>query len=100
MTSQKLNALEQLLGSYFHQDWAEEFDSDKSAIQAIIESEPKEQLLAGAHEIDELLGSSLTSDELGEVLINKLGCYFDPATLGLTCEQWLKKVRQEFQHQH
>ena len=96
MTYEKLNALEQLLGSYFHQDWTEEFDSDKSALQAIIDFEPREQLLAGAYEIDELLGATLTSDALQEILVSKLGCYFDPGSVGLTCERWLKLVQQEF----
>jgi hypothetical protein len=96
MTYRKLNALEQLLGSYFHQDWADEFDNNESALQAIMNSEPKDQLLAGANEIDELLGATLTSDALQEILVNKLGCYFDPASVGLTCEWWLKQVRQEF----
>jgi len=96
MTYNNFEALRQLLGCYFHQDWPDEFDDDEAAFLVIIDSEPKEQLLAGVKEIDALLGASLPEDELGALLTEQAGCYFDPSSVGLTYEQWLKRVRQKF----
>ena len=96
MTYKNLDTLSQLLGCYFHQDWPEEFDSDTSALRAIIDSEPKEQVSAAVQEIDELLDASLPANMLKTILIDKIGCYFDPRTQGITDEQWLKRVRETF----
>lgn len=96
MTYENLEVLGQLLGPYFHQDWTDEFDSHEGAFQAIIASEPKEQLSAGVREIDALLEASLQEGELRSLMTGPIGCYFDPGSEGLTYEQWLKRVRQRF----
>lgn len=96
MTYEKQNALAQLLGCYFHQDWPEEFDSDVSALKAIVESEPKELLSAGVLEIDTLLAVLPPEDELRAILIDKVGCYFDPSSQGITYEHWFRRVREIF----
>ncbi|WP_250527498.1 contact-dependent growth inhibition system immunity protein [Caballeronia sp. GAWG2-1] len=96
MIRQKFPELEQLLGCYFHQDWTEEFDEDTLVLQAIIKSESKDRLAAAASELNILLGLGLSEAELSLVLVNQLGCYFDPRAKGLTCLQWLKQVSHEF----
>jgi len=96
MTYKRLAALEQLLGSYFHQDWTDEFGSNTSALQSIVESEPKEQLAAGVDEIDALLAASLPEGDLETILTDQVGCYFDPSSDGITYAQWLTRVRQKF----
>ena len=96
MTLKKFNALHQLLGSYFHQDWLDEFADESEALQKIIESEPREQLMAGTKEIDLLLASALSEDGLKAILVDDLGCYFDPVSDGMSCEIWLKQVREKF----
>lgn len=93
MTIKKLDALEQLLGCYLHQDWLDEFDDDAAALQAIIESEPKQQIAAGVDEIDVLLAAELPEKELRTILVDQVGCYFDPSSEGLTYKQWLGRVR-------
>ncbi|WP_191487757.1 contact-dependent growth inhibition system immunity protein [Pseudomonas sp. FEN] len=74
MKYERLNALGQLLGCYFYQDWLEEFDSDISALQMVTASEPKEKLSAGALEIDMLLALRPSKDELRAILVDKAGC--------------------------
>lgn len=96
MTNINLNTLEQLLGCYFHQDWEVEFESDMSALSVIVEYELNEQLSAGAIEIDMLLGERISEYELRSILVDKIGCYFDPASKGITSEQWLRYVREKF----
>lgn len=100
MTHKKLDALGQLLGCYFHQDWVDEFDSDASALQLIVESEPKEQLAAGVDEIDALLAASLPENELIAILTDQVGCYFNPSSEGITCKQWLARVREKLTIAH
>ncbi|WP_226596892.1 contact-dependent growth inhibition system immunity protein [Marinobacter nauticus] len=96
MMHEKIESLAQLLGGYFHQDWPEEFDSDATALQAIIDSETKDQIQAGVAEIDSLLAETPSEIELRDVLIIKIGCYFDPESQGTSYEQWLKAVRGVF----
>ena len=96
MTKENLDALGQLLGCYFHQDWPEEFSSDTAALQAIVKNEPKSQLMAAATEIGVLLEAGLSETELKGIIADPIGCYFDPNSEGITCEQWLRQVRDKF----
>ena len=97
MKLKKFDVLEQLLGCYLHQDWSDEFESDTAALQAIVESEPKEQIMAGITEIDTLLAAALSEEELRTILVDQVGCYFDPSSEQLTYEKWLGRVRGVFQ---
>lgn len=99
MMHEKIENLAQLLGGYFHQDWADEFDSDETALQAIIDSETTDQIRAGVEELERLLADTRSEIELRDFLINEVGCYFDPESQGISYEQWLKKVRGIFAEQ-
>lgn len=96
MTFEKLYALEQLLGCYLHQDWLDEFDDDAAALQSILEAEPKDQVAAGVGEIDALLNADLAEIELRTILVDQVGCYYNPGSEGLTYKQWLGRVRSAF----
>ncbi|WP_047249716.1 contact-dependent growth inhibition system immunity protein [Chromobacterium subtsugae] len=96
MTIESLEALGQLLGCYFHQDWTDEFDDDMSALRAIVESEPREKVKEGIGEIDELLKSPTSESELRGILTGEVGCYYDPSAEGMTYQQWLRRVREVF----
>lgn len=93
MIFEKTDSLAQLLGCYFHQDWPDEFDDDNAALDAMIKSESKEKIAEGVTEIDLLLGAGLNEDELRTTLIDRVGCYFEPASEGLNYTQWLRRVR-------
>lgn len=82
-------ALNQLFGSYLHQDWVEEFDTDVAAIQAMIDGEPKEALVAASKEIRELLSSNLPDAELAALMTDEVGCFFEPASKGESYRTWL-----------
>lgn len=94
--SEKIETLGHIFGCYLHQDWPDEFDTDDSALQAIIENETADKIQAGLVEIDMLLAAHLSENELRDILINKAGCYFEPESLGISYKQWLKKVREVF----
>jgi len=95
MTYEKLDSLGQLLGCYFHQDWSQEFENDQDAIDAILAAEPKENVESSVGELDVLLARPLDEEELRAILIGEVGCYFDPASLGISYRQWLSRVRDE-----
>lgn len=96
MTDRELSALAQLLGAYLHQDWPDEFDSDVSALRAIVDSEPRETILAAMREIDDLLSASLPESEVRGLIAGPVGCYFDPTSEGMTYKQWLMRVQGVF----
>ena len=87
-----LRASSQLLGSYLHQDWPEEFDTDVAAVQAMLLSEPREVVVEACREIEDLLSSGLSDSELGKVLMDEAACYFDPGSKGQTYRHWLADV--------
>ncbi len=84
MSFNKTSALEQLLGCYFHQDWASEFDDDVAAFQAIILAESQEMIAEGLGEINILLATELSENDLRKMLVDQIACYFDPSSDGLT----------------
>ena len=96
MPAEDIDVLGQLLGCYFHQDWPDEFESADQAIQAITESESREQLLRGAKAIDRLLVVERSEADWRIVMTDKIGCYFEPDSEGLKYAAWLRKVRDAF----
>lgn len=95
MKNTPLDYLEQILGAYFHQDWPEEFGNEASALRAIIKSEPKASILFGIEEIDAILSTEKSEEELGRIMVDSVGCYFEPKSLGMTYGSWLRHVREE-----
>jgi hypothetical protein len=91
------NSLKQLLGCYFHQDWPEEFDNSRQAVQAILEGEPHKQILQGIEEIDMLLSEARSESDWREIIINQIGCYFEPESEGVTYSEWLTQLKKTFQ---
>ena len=92
-----LEASSQLFGSHLHQDWVEEFDTDMAAVQAMVESEPKEALTAASSEIRGLLSSDLSDAELAGIMTDEVGCYFDPGSKGQTYHEWLGEVLEQLE---
>lgn len=90
--SYNLTASGQLLGSHFHQDWVDEFGTETQVIKAIICGETRDHIDEVSREIRVLLQSSLTEEELREVMTNRVGCYFEPSSRGMSYRQWLGDV--------
>ncbi|TBU80212.1 hypothetical protein DNK06_10555 [Pseudomonas daroniae] len=96
MNMKNYSILGQLLGCYFHQDWPEEFSDSSEVIHEIINSEPHDKLLAGVDELDQLLALKLSEEACREIMIAKIGCFFEPESEGLTYADWLLRVRVAF----
>ena len=87
-----LKVSSQLLSCYFHQDWPEEFGSETLAIEAMINSEPRETLNEALKEVHELLLTPVSEADLREVMTHDAGCYLDPSYKKLSYRQWLEKI--------
>jgi len=93
LTHTNLDALRQLLGCYFHQDWPDEFDSDVAVAIAMVTNEPAELIAKGILEIDSLLRGGFGEDELRTMVIEQTGCCFEPMSEELGYTQWLHRLR-------
>lgn len=97
MTSNQFPELSDILGSYFHQDWHDEFSSDDHALLTIVGNESSERLRSAAAEIDALLRMELTPDALRSFSTVKLGCFFEPQSKNLSWQEWLGYVKSKFE---
>lgn len=88
--------LKQLFGGYLHQDWPDEFGSDAEAVQAMIEGDTPDTIAAAREELRELLSMQISEQELANIMVNRLGCYFEPASVGKTYREWLKGVVEQW----
>ena len=96
MSMKNYSVLGQLLGCYFHQDWPEDFSNSSEVIHEIINREPRDSVLAGACELGQLTALNLSEDACREIMIAKIGCFFEPGSEGLTYANWLLMVWAAF----
>lgn len=89
-------ALTQLLGCYLHQDWPEEYTDSSEALADMLKHEPQATLLAGAQEIEVLLASKLSMDDLEHLVRWKIGCFYAPSSEGVSLAEWLNNIRHAF----
>ncbi|MCX5510492.1 contact-dependent growth inhibition system immunity protein [Pseudomonas sp. BJa3] len=85
-----------LLGCYFHQDWPEEYTDSSEALADMLKHEPQATLLAGAQEIEVLLASKLSIDDLEHLVTCKVGCFFAPDSESVSLAEWLSSIRHAF----
>lgn len=91
-----LENIKELLSSYFHQDWRDEYENETLAIQAIIAMEPIEQIALAISEIEEVISLNMDDESLKKFTMINLGCYFNPEIKGLTYDEWLLEIRDAF----
>lgn len=89
----KTDALNQLLGCYFHQDWHDEYPDETTALNAILGEVPKNYLDEGIIEIETILNARLDENQLSALLTDQIGCYFDPSSVNMNDTKWLQRVR-------
>lgn len=96
MKSDQFPEISDLLASYFHQEWHEEFQTYQNVLKEMLKGESRERLVVACAEIDEILGVGLNSEKLQKFAINELGCYFEPASIGLSWAEWLRQIKGTF----
>jgi len=82
-----------LFGAYFNQDWQIDQNSPPENVRRFVENEPDS--VSGARaELDLLLTSRMTEEELHELIVRRLHSFYDPTLLGTPMRAWLEEVRK------
>lgn len=86
--------LTQFFSSYFHQDWPLEASSASEVVENYLDSESPETIEAVLAELNQLLEMSIAEPDLETLILEELGCYYDPSSENLTVTEWLESVQQ------
>ena len=86
-------ALFQLFGGHLHQDWRDEHESPDDVIDSFKEDAPIAAVHDALVELDALLALQLDDETLSSVLVDGLGCAYQPQLDGITAVAWLQHVR-------
>lgn len=86
-----MQALEHLMGAYFHQDWNEDGGTVEDTVRAFLR-EPPAMTSEAANDIDALLTSAQAEGELCETL-RRMGCDYYAGPSDDDYRQWLLRLR-------
>jgi len=84
-------ALQQLLTTYFHEDWTMDRRNYAEVVRDFAASEPRELVAAATAEARALLARPVSNDAL-EVGLGEVGCYFYSPSAVLAPRDWLSNV--------
>ena len=86
--------LTQFFSSYFHQDWTLEANSPGEVVKNYRNSESSESIEAALVELNKLLEMPIAPADLETLILDELGCYYDPSSENQTVRQWLEWVQK------
>lgn len=81
----------QLFAGYFNQDWSMDYSDADEVINQFVEWESEDVVRAAAEELGRLLAAHET-ENLREILLRQLSCYYDPEAEGVSTRQFLASV--------
>ena len=90
--------LEQLFSGYFHEGWKEftDWQGEKPNFEKVIQNykidSSPEELEMAKKELTSLLSQNYSEDKLRDILLYELHNNFRAPGIGLTYQQWLKKI--------
>ena len=87
-----MQALEHLMGAYFHQDWTEDGGTVEDTVKAFMK-EPSDVTAQAVKDIDSLLASAHAEGELSAVL-TQMGCDYYAGESDEDYRAWLLEVRR------
>lgn len=87
--------LEQILGGYFHQDWMDEFSSEKEAIEYILKNESRRKIVSAKEAIEEVLNKDMSEEEYKDKLF-ALGNEYEYELDGYSSREWLEFLLVSF----
>ena len=91
--SEQREALSQLLGAYFHQDWDLDGGRVSDTVTAFLR-EPRDTVIAAADQIGELIAMDLGEGAL-EARLGEMGCQYDAGETDDDYRRWLREVLQQ-----
>jgi contact-dependent growth inhibition (CDI) system CdiI-like immunity protein len=84
-------AVQDMFGSYFHEDWRLDHPSTAAVIRRYAHDYPG-RIPKVIAEIDELVALDASDQMLLDHLLHRYSLAYDPASDGLTIRQWLRQV--------
>jgi hypothetical protein len=92
--SERYPDLAQFFGGYLHQDWAMEYPDAHAAVGAAIAESSPDRLTECRHQLDELLATVETEEEMQPVVNDLTGWGYSPPGDGWSSyRDWLIEVR-------
>jgi len=93
MNRDELPCLDKFCSAYFHQDWYRYATDAEAVIRQYLEEEPRSAVVQAIDEIDRLLSMNLSEEQLRNILVYDLSCYYDPSFYGISYLEWLHWVQ-------
>ena len=91
-----LTELQQFLGAYFNQNWAEEHSSADEVVNAFLHDSPRETIITVKGEILELINSHVNELDLQKNLLHEQYCYYHYASQWKSGRLWLEHIIEIF----
>lgn len=93
MMNNVMDKLRQFFSGYFHEDWPLEAASSDQVLAAYLrQRHSPDDLIRLAASIDSYTRATADDEELEQLLLADLGCYYVPAADGLSARAWLGRV--------
>jgi phenylalanyl-tRNA synthetase beta subunit len=86
--------LTQFFSSYFHQDWQLEANTPSEVVENYRNSELPESIEAALAELNKLLEMPIAPADLDTLILDELGCYYEPSSENQTVREWLEWVQK------
>lgn len=94
-SSAREERLRSFFAGYFNQDWAVGATSWRNVVAAFLAENGKEQVRLLSEDLRSWLEDT-SSDESQETLVG-YGCDFDPRAEGMTDQEWVRGIVEEFE---
>ncbi|AZF36679.1 hypothetical protein C4J88_1895 [Pseudomonas sp. R4-39-08] len=90
--------LQQFLAGYFNQDWVDDHNSANEVINFFISESSDETLTTVQLELDKLISTPKTEQELQDFLLSDIGCYYYYPNEWNDGKTWLRHVASELKN--
>lgn len=93
MNIDRFPALAQFCSCYFHQDWNLDTPDALGVIHNYLQDEPITQVQQTIEDIEQLVTQNFEANQLKEIMVFELSCYYDPTIYGISYADWLLWVQ-------
>jgi hypothetical protein len=95
MITEDFPRLFQFLGAYFHEDWMCEFDLANEVVESFVADSDELTMQQVLKEIEILLGSNLTENNLRDFLLKEMGCSYCYWNEWASGKIWLRHIEKK-----
>lgn len=96
MTTPQYSALDDFIGSYFHQDWRLDHASRADVANLLVRTRP-ELARSVTQDLQALLAENRTDEQLRDVLLRQYHLYYDPWRDEISMREWLSGLFKEIE---